>query len=87
MKKYEKILKALASARRLEIIKYLKKEKEANVGDIATHLKLSFKGTSKHLGILFAAELVEREQRRFPVFYSLCPSHHSRMARAVINLL
>ena len=86
MKKYEKVLKALANARRLEIIKYLKKQKEATVGDISTHLKLSFKSTSKHLGVLFATDIVVKDQRSLAMFYSLSTTL-PRMARAVINLI
>ena len=71
MKHYEKILKALANRRRLEIIKYIKQKKEVNVGDIAEHIKLSFKSTSRHLVILSGADILEKEQRSLSVFYSL----------------
>ncbi len=71
LKDYEKVLKALANRRRLEIIKYLKQKKEANVGDIAEHIKLSFKSTSRHLAVLAGADLIEKEQRNVSVFYSL----------------
>ena len=74
MKDHEKSLKALANKRRLEIIKYLKKAKEATVGEIASHLKLSFKSTSKHLLILMHASIVEKDQRSLSAFYSLAPS-------------
>lgn len=57
----ERILKALANKRRLAIIQYLGQEKEATVGDIAEHIKLSFKATSKHLGILANVDIVEKE--------------------------
>lgn len=71
MKQYEKILKALANRRRLEIVKYIKSKKEANVGDIATHINLSFKSTSRHLAVLTSADILEKEQRSILVFYSL----------------
>ncbi len=71
MKNYEKILKALANRRRLEIIRYLKQKRNANVGDIATHLKLSFKSTSRHLAVLSSADILEKEQVNVQVFYSL----------------
>lgn len=64
MKDYEKILKALANRRRLQIIKYLKDKKLATVTNIAEHLKLSFKSTSKHLAILFGAGIVDKEQKK-----------------------
>ena len=59
----ERIIKAFANRRRLGIVRHLKKNKEATVGDIADAIKLSFKATSKHLAILSAAGIVEREQR------------------------
>lgn len=71
MKKLERILKALANRRRLAILKYLKDHKEASVGEIASAIKLSFKATSKHLAILAAVDLVEREQRSLQMFYRL----------------
>lgn len=67
----EKLLKAVANKRRLSILEYLSKEKEANVGDVAEHLNLSFKSTSRHLGVLRAADLVDRDQRGLEIFYSL----------------
>ncbi len=86
MRQYEKPLKALANKRRLEIVKYLKQEKEATVGDIASHIKLSFKATSKHLAVLLAADIVEKEQRSLSSFYSLDPKM-PRIARAIISIV
>ncbi len=84
MKHHEKTLKALANKRRLEIVKYLKGKKEANVGDIAEHIELSFKSTSRHLAILHSADILEKEQRNVLVFYSLAPKLVS-MAKSVIS--
>lgn len=84
MRQHEKILKALANRRRLEIIKYIKGKKEASVGDIAEHIKLSFKSTSRHLSILLGADLLEKEQRSLSVFYSLAPKLAS-LAKSVIS--
>ena len=70
-KELERIMKALANRRRLAIIKYLKIEKEASVGDIAGEILLSFKATSKHLGVLSAASIIDREQRSLQMFYCL----------------
>ena len=86
MKKYEKILKALANRRRLQIVKFLKDKKEANVGEISTHIKLSYKSTSKHLSVLSGADLVEREQRSLENYYTVA-SKLDKMAKAVISLL
>ncbi|MBI3627466.1 MAG: helix-turn-helix transcriptional regulator [Candidatus Sungbacteria bacterium] len=61
MKDFERVLKALANRRRLSIVKYLKKEKEASVSEIAGKIGISLKATSKHLGILSAADIVDKE--------------------------
>ncbi len=76
MKDIERVLKALANRRRLAIVKFLKKEKEATVGDIAESIKLSFKATSKHLGVLAAADIVDKEQRSLQMWYKLSPTMH-----------
>ncbi len=76
MKELERILKALANKRRLAIVKYLKQEKEAAVGDISGEIKLSFKATSKHLGVLAAVDIVEKEQRGLRMWYRLSPVLH-----------
>lgn len=73
IKNHERILKALANKRRLEIVGYIRDKKEANVGEIAEHIKLSFKSTSRHLAVLSGADILEREQRNVLVFYSLTP--------------
>ncbi len=74
VKKLERVLKALANKRRLAIVKYLKSEKEAPVGDIAANINLSFTATSKHLGVLLNADIVEKEQRSLQMWYSLSGS-------------
>lgn len=71
MKDLEKTLKALANRRRLAILKHLKEKGEASVGEIADKIKLSLKATSKHLGILSALDIVEREQRSSQAFYKI----------------
>jgi len=79
-------MKALANRRRLAILCFLKKASEASVGDIADEIQLSFKATSKHLGILSAAGIVDREQRSLQMFYRLS-FDLPVPARAVISLL
>lgn len=86
MKEIEKILKALANKRRLAIVRCLKKKKEATVGDVAEVIKLSFKATSKHLGILAAADIVDKEQRSLQMWYQLSPSMHA-VAKYISNSL
>jgi DNA-binding transcriptional ArsR family regulator len=67
----EKTIKALANRRRLAIVKYLKNKREASVGEIADEIRLSFKATSKHLGVLSAADILDRNQKSLQMFYSL----------------
>lgn len=74
MKNYERVLKALANRRRLAILRYLSKEKEAKVGAIAASIKLSFKATSRHLRQLDASDIVERNQRGLDVWYRMAKS-------------
>ena len=86
MKELEKSLKALANRRRLAIIKFLKERREASVGEIADHIKLSIKATSKHLVLLSANDIVEREQRSLQMFYSLVKQQKPVVSR-IITLL
>ncbi|MDP3974817.1 MAG: metalloregulator ArsR/SmtB family transcription factor [Candidatus Jorgensenbacteria bacterium] len=77
IRELERTLKALANRRRLAILKYLKEEREAPGGEIAGAIHLSFKSTSRHLAVLLAADLVDREQRDLLGFYRLAPTSHS----------
>lgn len=70
-KEVEKALKALANGRRLRIILFLKKKREASVGEVAEEIRLSFRATSRHLSVLSAADILEREQRGLQVFYRI----------------
>lgn len=69
MKNLERLYKALANRRRLAILKYLKAVPQAAVGDIAAHIRLSIKATSKHLAILAAIDVLEKEQKGLAVYY------------------
>lgn len=86
MKELEKILKALANRRRLAILKYLKVNKEVSVTGIAESINLSVKATSKHLGILSALDIVEKEQRILHVFYRLSRDQKPA-AKHIISLI
>jgi len=86
MKKLEKILKVFANARRLSIMEYLQRCKEAPVGRIAGEIKLSFKATSRHLNILFASNMVERDQRDIEVYYRLS-RQSSKMLKTITSIL
>jgi len=76
MKDLERILKALANKRRLVIVRYLKKKREATVGEIAGEIKLSFTATSRHLNMLYTVDIVEKEQRSLQVFYKISSQPH-----------
>ncbi|MDO8561772.1 MAG: metalloregulator ArsR/SmtB family transcription factor [bacterium] len=85
-KELEMSLKALANRRRLAMIRFIKKNKEASVGDIANDIKLSFKSTSRHLSVMFSAGLLEREQRSLHVFYKLAPNILESIRRIISTL-
>ena len=70
-KELERVLKALANKRRLAIISFLRKKKEANVSDVAESIRLSIKSTSRHLTVLSGADILDREQRSSEVFYKI----------------
>ncbi|OGY97765.1 MAG: hypothetical protein A3A43_01855 [Candidatus Liptonbacteria bacterium RIFCSPLOWO2_01_FULL_56_20] len=86
MRELEKQLKALANRRRLAILKYLKTRREAPAGEIADEIDLSLKATSKHLGVLAALDIVERDQRSSQMFYRLAPRHMLATQR-ILSLL
>ena len=67
----ERVLKALANKRRLAIIRVIKNEKNPTVAHIASKIKLSFRATSKHLLILAAANIVEKNQHGLLVYNRL----------------
>jgi len=85
MKRLEKLLKVYANARRLTILTYLGRVHEATVGDIAKEINLSFKSTSRHLHVLFAADCVEKDQRSLEVYYRLAPSA-LRVTRTILGI-
>jgi len=60
VKKSEKILKALANAKRLKIINLLDKYKELDIGTISKLIDLHYKTTAKHLDNLASAGLIKK---------------------------
>jgi DNA-binding transcriptional ArsR family regulator len=82
----ERTLKALANKRRLAIIKFLRKEREATVGDIAEHIQLSFKSTSRHLHVLAVADILVSEQRSLYIYYSINPSIRRSIKNIIVGL-
>ena len=67
----EVLFKALANRRRLSILRYLKKDGEKSVSDIAEVIGVSIKSTSKHLLILLNANLVSEKKKGFYVLYKI----------------
>ena len=86
MKDLERVLKALANRRRLAIIKYLKRTGGAPVTNIAEAIDLSFRSTSKHLGVLSAVDILEKEQISLQIFYRLSPIQ-KQATKHIISLL
>ncbi len=72
MKKLEKIFKAFANINRLKIVKYLLIRRDgASVGMIKDAVGCSYKAVSKHLVILFANDIVDREQAGYETHYRI----------------
>lgn len=76
MQNLELQLRAVASGRRIAILKHLKARGQDSVSGIARAIHLSFKATSKHLNLLAAARVVQRDPRRLYVLYRLAENHH-----------
>jgi DNA-binding transcriptional ArsR family regulator len=76
-------MKAFANRRRIAIVKLLKKGRPIPVTSIASEIKLSVKATSKHLSVLSAAGVVDREQKSVQIFYFLA-SDMPALARKII---
>lgn len=87
LKKFERVLKGLANRRRLAILKFLNSIKEANVAQIAEVINLSFKATSKHLGILANLDILEKEQRSLEMFYRLAKEQVQIVKNVINNLV
>ncbi|MDP3785109.1 MAG: helix-turn-helix domain-containing protein [bacterium] len=86
MKKLEKIFKALANKKRLNILAFLNKEERASLGEIAEEINTSIKATSKHLLILYHAEFLEKERVHGLTFYEL-GDKLGEIEKALFNLL
>ena len=74
LKNLEKIFKGLANRRRLHVIQFLLRKKEASVSDIAEEIRLSFKSTSKHLRVLRQLDILDNRQEQLRVFYRVSSS-------------
>ena len=70
----------------MAIVQYLHAQREANVGEIARAIGLSFRATSRHLHVLRNANLVEKTQRDLFMIYRI-PDLLSDEAQHVLKLL
>ncbi|MBI5457857.1 winged helix-turn-helix transcriptional regulator [Candidatus Kaiserbacteria bacterium] len=77
MKQLERNLKALANGRRLKIVRYLHRVKEASVSSIAAEIQLSFKSTSRHLAVLSGAGVLEKKQVGLQMLHRISSEHHA----------
>ncbi len=73
IKSLERVFRALGNRRRLQIVQYLRTKKHASVGEIAERINLSFTSTSRHLGIMEKADVLDKNQSATIVYYSLTP--------------
>ncbi|MDA0376500.1 MAG: metalloregulator ArsR/SmtB family transcription factor [bacterium] len=62
-------LRAVANARRLGILSFLKKNQSATVGEIAKAVHLHIASASQHLRILKSAGIIEHKKRGLYVTY------------------
>ena len=70
MKRWTQIFKALANINRLKIIKLLFGSQPMTVADISREIRVSFKGTSKHLILLHNLDILNSEGKDGHVYYS-----------------
>jgi ArsR family transcriptional regulator len=66
-----KIFKAIGNERRFLILKNLSNKGELSVGQISEIINLSFKSVSRHLSILYGADLIKVKQVNINRFYSI----------------
>jgi len=66
-----KLTNACGNEKRLEILRFLRHKKIANVSATARSISLSVKSTSKHMQILHNAHIIKREREGVEIYYSL----------------
>tara|TARA_Y100000310_G_C20650270_1_gene799021 strand:+ start:103 stop:375 length:273 start_codon:yes stop_codon:yes gene_type:complete len=71
IRKLERQLRALSNARRLGILRFLKKNKSATVTEIAEAIRQKIPSASQNLRILKDAGIIEHKQRGKFVTYRL----------------
>ena len=83
MKRWTQIFKALANINRLKIIKLLSASGQMTVSDISHEIKVSLKGTSKHLIILHNLDVLTSQGRDGYVYYDFNRGLPSDIKRVV----
>ncbi len=81
-----KINHACAHEKRLDILKFLRNRKFANVTAIAKSIGMPIKSTSKHLLVLHQAHIVKREREGTEIYYSLNRPLND-LLKTIVNLL
>lgn len=81
-----KINHACAHDKRLEILRFLRNKKFANVTSIAKSINMSVKSTSKHLQVLHQAHVIKREREGTEIYYSLNRPLND-LLKTIVNLL
>ena len=86
MKEFEKLLKAFANKKRLEIIALLLAQRRMSVREIRKELNLAYRSTSKHLRKLYERDIVDREFAHGEAVYYLSKTLSSA-SKKIIELL
>ena len=84
--KLEQQLSALASARRLALLRFLKRKHAATVSAIARELRIQIPSASQHLDLLYEEEIVTFIKRGRFVFYRISLKQEEPV-KAVLKIL
>ncbi len=79
-------MKALSYSKRLEIVRFLKRNSTASVEEISDAINLKPQSTSKHLRILERDHIIVGKRRGMFVIYRLL-LHQPKEIKSVIDLL
>ncbi|MDO8886400.1 metalloregulator ArsR/SmtB family transcription factor [Candidatus Oleimmundimicrobium sp.] len=82
----EFLFKALSYRKRLEILNFLFKKKEAHVCEIADELEIHSMTASRNLAILSHANLIKAKQKRNFTYYSINPKQ-DRFVKSILSLI
>lgn len=87
MKRWTQIFKVLANINRLKIVKLLFEGQPMTVADISREIRVSFKGTSKHLILLHNLDILSNQGKDGHVYYAFNHDMPSDIKRVVQNFL